>query len=93
MGEAVVINAPRPLTNTERGILHYVSQHDGESCTKKEIALALGRNRKTIDRLVSRLRAEGLLVCEYMWDERGGQRANVYRLAAGEGRAEDVTPV
>lgn len=45
----------------------------------------LGRNKKTVDRLVARLRADGLLESEPVWDENGGQRANVYRLAHGGG--------
>ena len=41
----------------------------------------LGRNVKTIDRLASALRADGLLVVEPRWAENGGQLANCYRLA------------
>lgn len=71
----------RRLTPTERRIIEYVAEHEGQSCPKAQIATALGRNRKTVDRLVSRLRAEGLLVSEPAWSENGAQLANSYRLA------------
>ena len=73
--------APRRLTKTERQILRYVAEHEGESCTKGELAASLGRNKKTVDRLVSKLKADGMLVVDYVWGENGGQLANVYRLA------------
>lgn len=72
--------APRRLTPTERRILAYLAEREGQPCTKAQIADALGRNRKTIDRLVSQLRADGLLVSQPMWGEDGGQLANTYRL-------------
>lgn len=68
------------LTPTERAILAYVSEREGEPCTKAQIADALGRNRKTIDLLIARLRADGLIVSEPTWADNGGQLANVYRL-------------
>lgn len=70
----------RRLTPTERRILTYLAEREGQPCTKAQIAADLGRNRKTIDRLVSKLRAEGLLVSEPTWGEDGGQLANTYRL-------------
>lgn len=69
------------LTPTERKILEYVIEHEGKPCSKAQIAEALGRNQKTIDRLVANLRHEGLLVVEHAWGENGGQLANTYRLA------------
>lgn len=74
------IVAPRRLTPTERQILSFLANHEGVPCTKAEIAEALGRNRKTIDRLVSNLRADGLLISEPSWGENGRQLANTYRL-------------
>ena len=71
----------RRLTPTERRIIAYVAEREGRPCSKAEIATALGRNRKTVDRLVSRLRTEGMLVSEPSWGENGGQLANTYRLA------------
>lgn len=68
------------LTPTERAILAYVSEREGVPCTKSQIAQALGRNRKTIDLLITHLRSEGLLVSEPTWAETGGQLANAYRL-------------
>lgn len=84
--EKVIIYAPRRLTPTERKILLYVSHHNGEAFAKGDLAEELGRNKKTVDRLIARLRSEGLLVSEPVWDEHGGQRANVYRIASGEGQ-------
>lgn len=71
---------PLRLTPTERGILSYVVEHEGEPCSKAELAQVLGRNQKTIDRLVAHLRKEGYLVVERIWAADGGQGANVYRL-------------
>ena len=84
-GEKAIFFSPRRLTPTERRILLYVARHNGKACSKGEIAQELGRNKKTVDRLVARLRADGLLESEPVWDENGGQRANVYRLAHGGG--------
>ena len=74
-------SAPRRLTPTERKIIAYVAAHEGQPCTKAQIASTLGRNVKTVDRLVSRLRVEGVLVSTYMWSDNGAQLANTYRLA------------
>ena len=76
----VYIFAPRKLTPTERRIIAYVGEHPGIVCSKAKIAEALGKNPKTIGRLVSRLRADGLLVTEAMYGENGAQLANSYRL-------------
>lgn len=70
----------RKLTPTERSIISYVSEHEGIPCSKAQIARALGRNKKTIDMLVSRLREEGLIVSVPAWGESGRQLANAYRL-------------
>ena len=75
-----VVSPTRRLTKTEIAILGFVGQHEGEGCSKAQIASELGRNQKTIDRLVSALRADGLLVVETRWAESGGQLANSYRL-------------
>lgn len=72
--------ATRRLTPTERHILRYIAEREGRRCSKAQIAEALGRNQKTIDRLVSHLRAEGLVEATPVWDERGAQLANAYRL-------------
>lgn len=68
------------LTPTERRILAFVIEHEGEPCSKAMIAEALGCNQKTIDRLVAHLRKEGYLVVEHTWAADGGQGANAYRL-------------
>lgn len=54
--------------------------HEGKPCSKAMIAEALGRNQKTIDRLVANLRNQGLLVVEHAWADNGSQLANTYRL-------------
>ena len=71
---------PVRLTPTERQILSFLELHNGRSCTKAQIAVSLGRNKKTIDRLMSHLRAIGLVSSEPAWGEDGGQLANSYRL-------------
>ena len=38
-------------TPTARKIISFVERHDGKPCSKAQIAVALGRNEKTIDRL------------------------------------------
>lgn len=75
------LGAPRRLTKTEVAILTYVGAHEGEPCSKAKIAKSLGRNVKTINILISELRADGLLIVEPRWAESGGQLANAYRLA------------
>ena len=63
-GEKAIFFSPRRLTPTERRILLYVARHNGKACSKGEIAQQLGRNKKTVDRLVARPRADGLLESE-----------------------------
>lgn len=48
--------------------------------SKAQIAVALGRNEKTIDRLIARMRHEGILEAEPQWAENGGQLANTYHV-------------
>lgn len=81
MPERVRTGGTRRLTKTEVAILAYVGQHEGEGRSKAQIAHALKRNQRTIDRLVASLRASGLLVVEHCWAEDGRQIANTYRLA------------
>lgn len=82
METKVIVYSPRKLTPTERRILAYVSDHEGKPFTKGELANALGRSRGTIDRSITRLRADGLIACEPTYDEHGAQLANVYRIAS-----------
>ena len=78
---AEAVDTSTRLTPTERKILAFVIEHEGKPCSKAMIAEALGRNQKTIDRLITNLRNQGLLVVEHSWGENGGQLANTYRLA------------
>lgn len=73
-------SAPLRLTPTERRILSYVVEHEGDPCSKAKLAVVLGRNQKTIGRLVAHLRKKGYLVVERTWAADVGQGANVYRL-------------
>lgn len=82
MPEATIAEPRRSsrITKTAARILAYVGVHEGEPCAKAEIAEAVGCNVKTVDRLVSRLRSDGLLLVEPQWAKNGGQIANAYRL-------------
>ncbi len=80
MAEIVKAGREGHLTPTERRILAFVIEHEGERCSKALIAERLGRNQKTVDRLIARLRKEGYLEVEPVWGENGGQLANSYRL-------------
>ena len=51
-------------------------------CTKRELAESLGRNEKTVDRLVADLRRRGYVEVEMRFDERGAQLASIYRTVA-----------
>lgn len=76
--------ATRRLTPTERKIIAFVAGHENEPCSKGQMAQAVGCSQKTIDRLVARLREEGLLVSTYAWGASGAQLANSYRLARNQ---------
>lgn len=82
MSEFAVPAEGRRYTRTELQILRFVKRHDGMAYTKAEIAQALGRNEKTVDRLMSGLRSDGLIVSEPRFAQNGGQLANAYRLVA-----------
>ena len=81
-GEALIF-APRKLTPTGRRIIAHVGEHPGIVCSKAKIAEVVGKSPKTVDRLVSRLRADGLLITEATYDKSGAQLANSYRLSPG----------
>ena len=71
---------PVHLTPTSRAILAFIGEHAEKPISKEQIAVALGRNEKTIDRLVSRMRQQGIIVSVPMWSEKGGQLPNAYRI-------------
>ncbi len=71
---------PRRLCPTELKILAFVERHQGKQFTKEQIATALGKSEKTIDRQMHRLRLEGYVISESQWDDSGRQLANAYRL-------------
>lgn len=71
-------NGPVRLTPTEAQIIEFIERHAGRPCSKAKIALALGRNEKTVDRMLSRMRREGIVLSEPVHAENGAQLANVY---------------
>lgn len=73
-------NGPVRLTPTEMQIIGFIRRHEGHPCSKAQIAAALGRNEKTVDRLLSRMRRNGLVVSQAVHSDNGAQLANVYRL-------------
>ena len=76
-------DGPVRLTTTEVQILAFVGRNEGCACSKSQIASAIGRNEKTVSRLISRLRQYQVLEAQPSFAENGAQLANVYRLASG----------
>lgn len=76
----------RRFTKTQEQLLRAIAAETvvsgGLACTKRELAERLGRNVKTIDRLIADLRRRGYVEEEMRFDERGGQLASVYRAVA-----------
>ncbi|HBO61611.1 MAG TPA: hypothetical protein DD645_02830 [Olsenella sp.] len=73
-------NGPVRLTPTEVQILSFLGRHEGHPCSKAQIAAAIGRNEKTVDRLLSKMRRNQIVISEAVHSENGAQLANVYRL-------------
>ncbi|HIZ17947.1 MAG TPA: hypothetical protein IAA22_02385 [Candidatus Olsenella stercoravium] len=82
--------ARRRLTPTERAIVLLVAELGGEPCSKARMAERLGRNEKTVDRLLSGLRRDGVISAEPAFAPSGGQLANSYRVADVDALAECV---
>ena len=80
---------PVHLTPTSRAILAFISERAEKPISKEQIAVALGRNEKTIDRLVSRMRRQGIIVSVPMWSEKGSQLPNAYRITPEVKPGED----
>lgn len=68
------------LTPTQMQILSFLAKHEGNPCSKSQIAAAIGRNEKTVDRLLSQMRRNGIVISEPMHSSNGAQLPNVYRL-------------
>lgn len=89
-GERRARRAPRPkrirmtasgpvrLTPTEARIIEFIERHEDKPCSKAQIAAVLGRNEKTVDRLLSRMRREGIVRSTPVYADNGAQLANVY---------------
>lgn len=68
------------LTPTEMQILSFLRRHEGHPCSKAQIAAALGKNEKTVDRLLSRMRRNQIVDSQAVHAANGAQLANVYRV-------------
>lgn len=78
------------LTPTEVQILTFLERYEGHACSKSQIAAAIGRNEKTVSRLISRLRQYQILETRPSFAENGAQLANVYYIAnSGITRSEE----
>lgn len=73
-------NGPLRLTPTEMQIVGFIERHEGYPCSKAQIAAAVNRNEKTVDRLLSHLRKNELVVSTAVHADNGAQLANTYRL-------------
>ncbi|MBM6676276.1 winged helix-turn-helix domain-containing protein [Olsenella uli] len=73
-------NGPIRLTPSELQIIKFLERHEGHPCSKAQIAAAIGRNEKTVNRLLSRMRRDQLVISQAVHSENGAQLANVYRL-------------
>lgn len=68
------------VTKTEALIIELVAAHEGRPMSKAQMAALLGRNEKTVSRLLSHLRRVGLLSADEAHAASGAQLANCYRL-------------
>ena len=71
-------SGPVRLTPTEARIIEFIERHEDKPCSKAQIATVLGRNEKTVDRLLSRMRREGIVRSTPVYADNGAQLANVY---------------
>lgn len=78
-------DGPVRLTPTEMRIIDFIRDNEGRACSKACMAAALGRSEKTVGRLLSRMRKNGLIVSEAVHAENGAQLANIYRLTEWAG--------
>lgn len=69
------------LTPTELQLIRMIEQMEGVPVSKAELARRLHRNERVIGRLISHLRAAGVLASEAVFSASGAQIANRYRIA------------
>lgn len=74
---------PLRLIPTELLIMQFIERHAARPVSKAQIAAALWRNEKTVDRLLSRMRKNGVVVSEPVFAANGAQLASTYRVADG----------
>ena len=72
---------PLRLTPTELLIMQFIERHAARPVSKAQIAAALGRNEKTVDRLLSRMRKNGVVVSEPVFAANGAHRVRRGRVA------------
>ena len=68
------------LTPTERRLIRLLDSLEGRAMSKAGLAEELECSIKTVDRLISHLRREGMLEITPTFDARGAQLANAYKL-------------
>lgn len=81
--------AGRNLTRSQLSILGFVASWQaagGDALTKGEIARAVGRSVKTVDRAMALFRAEGIVDSAPRYDASGAQLGNAYRLKREPGQ-------
>jgi DNA-binding transcriptional regulator LsrR (DeoR family) len=66
------------ITPTGRAIIDFLEKSKGVSLTKAQIAEGVGCAEKTVDRLVKRMREEGMIEVSFNWSPTGAQLANTY---------------
>lgn len=75
----------REFTETQEHLIEYIAaktaECGGAQLTKRELAQIVGRNVRTVDRLMSDLRRRGIIEEEMRFNESGGQVASVYYCA------------
>lgn len=69
------------LTPTELQLVRIIEEMEGVPVSKAALACRLHRNKRVIGRLISRLRAVGVLASEAVFSSSGAQIANRYRIA------------
>lgn len=72
------------LTNSQLRVLGFIASCGAEGCseTKQDLAKKLQISLKTVDRVIHRLREEGLIISLARFDTNGTQLSNTYIASA-----------